>query len=157
MDPYEPLYAENFDTIVSFNVLEHIEDDIAAVKGLSEILKKSQAPGPKRLVTFVPAHQWAYGGMDQTFQHFRRYSAYHIKEIAAQAAPDAQLEYRYFNLIGLVGWIVNGRLLGKKEIGLGAIDTFEAICPYVRDLDDWIHRFLGLPLGQSVLFTLTWC
>lgn len=48
---------DDLDTIVSFNVLEHIEDDCDAIFKMASLLRGSRAPGPKRLVTFVPAHQ----------------------------------------------------------------------------------------------------
>ncbi len=155
-DSYEKYFTDNFDTIISFNVFEHIQDDFKAMKEMSELLRKSRAPGPRRLITFVPAHQWAYGGMDRTFGHYRRYTSARAQQMKEFCSQGARLEWRYFNLLGLVGWVINGRLRGKSEIGLDTIEKFEAICPYIRGVDDWIHRVLALPLGQSLLFTLTW-
>lgn len=155
-DPIEPFCEENLDTILSFNVLEHVEDDLLALDRLCRILRSSHAPGPKRLVTFVPAHNWAYGSFDRHFGHYRRYSYTMFERLAQKVAPETRIEARYFNLIGLLGWIINGKILSKSTIGPGAIQTFERLCPYVRGMDDFIHTRLRFPLGQSLLFVLTW-
>jgi hypothetical protein len=151
-----PYIAENLDTIVSFNVLEHIEDDSAALARLCEILRKSQAPGPKRLVSFVPAHSWAYGAMDKSFGHFRRYSRQRLESILEQVAPETKLSHSYFNVVGLAGWLVNGRLLGKSQIGMSSIDAFEKLCPIVSPIDDLLHKHLRLPMGQSLISVAEW-
>jgi SAM-dependent methyltransferase len=148
--------AENLDTIVSFNVLEHIEDDHLALRKLCEILKNSNPGKPRRLVTFVPAHHWAFGSMDATFGHHRRYSKRALKTLCQEIAPEAKLLTRHFNVVGLGGWILNGRILKKKNIGLGSIQAFEKLCPWISGADDFIHRTLKLPIGQSLLFVLEW-
>lgn len=146
---------ENFDTIVSFNVLEHIEDDLKAFRDLVGILKRSRAIGPKRLVTFVPAHPWAFGSIDRTFGHHRRYSKSRLLSLAQTAAPEGDFYARHFNIIGLPSWFLMNRVLKKQNIGFGAIAAFEKLCPWVRGIDDFLHVRLRIPLGQSLLAVLT--
>jgi SAM-dependent methyltransferase len=56
-EPWEEGFAsDDIDTIVSFNVLEHVEDDAQAVKRQLGLLQRSRAPGPKRWIAVVPAH-----------------------------------------------------------------------------------------------------
>ena len=155
-DDQKPWLAENLDTVVSFNVLEHIEDDEAALARLCELVRNSKSKGPRRIVTFVPAHAWAFGGMDRTFGHFRRYSKRGLKDLCRKVAPEAKLTLRHFNAVGLAGWVWNGRILGKKQIGTGALEAFEKICPIVSPVDDFIHKKLKLPLGQSLLAVMEW-
>ena len=139
-DSIDPLVAEGLDTIISFNVLEHIENDRAALRRLVEILKRGGAERPRRLVTFVPAHQWAYGTMDKAFGHHRRYTAAGFRRLAEEVAPGARVTTRYFNTFGLVGWVLTGRILRRSSIGLGSIHLFEALCPVIRPIDDAVHR-----------------
>ena len=54
--------------IYSLNVLEHIEDDRAA---LSEVFKALISGGC--LLIYVPALQWLYSSMDAKVGHYRRY------------------------------------------------------------------------------------
>jgi SAM-dependent methyltransferase len=152
----EPWIQENFDTIVSFNVLEHVEDDRKALEQLIQILKQSQAKGPRRLVSFVPAHSWAYGSMDRSFGHWRRYSKRAMRRLCREIAPEAKLHFQHFNAFGLLGWVFNGRILKKSQIGEGTIEAFERLCPVLRPLDDFVHRQLKLPIGQSLLCVLEW-
>src|SRR5215471_10648553 len=72
-DPREPaLVDSSLDTIVSFNVLEHVEDDRAFIAHLLGILRASPA-AERRLVSLVPAQAWAFSDLDRCYGHFRRY------------------------------------------------------------------------------------
>jgi glycosyltransferase involved in cell wall biosynthesis len=64
----EELGPEQFDLVCAFEVLEHIEDDAAAVRQWISRLR----PGGW-LVMSVPAHQGRYGPADEMAGHFRRY------------------------------------------------------------------------------------
>lgn len=150
------MQRENLDTIVSFNVLEHVENDYLALRELAALLRNSRAAGPRRLVTFVPAHDWAYGEMDHRFGHYRRYSARTFKRLAHNVAPEAKLHLQYFNVVGLLGWFVMGRLLRQSVIHPNSMVTFEKISPWIAPIDDWLHRVLRFPLGQSLLAVLEW-
>ncbi|MCS7312864.1 MAG: class I SAM-dependent methyltransferase, partial [Acidobacteria bacterium] len=57
------------DTALCVNVLEHIEDDMGALRAIHASL----VPGG-RLLLFVPAHPWLYGTVDRAIGHFRRYT-----------------------------------------------------------------------------------
>ena len=159
VDPTRPLAetfaSESFDTVLSFNVLEHIEDDVAMMKDLIRLLQNSKAPGVKRIVTVVPAHPWAYGEVDKAFGHFRRYSARSFGKVLRKAGvPELHrrnFRYRYMNLIGLLGWWVNGKLLGRNRIGAGNVTMFELLCPVVRPADDFLHKRLRFPFGNSLV------
>lgn len=155
-DQLEPQLSEKLDTVISFNVLEHIEDDHQVLGKLSSILRSSQATGPKRLISVVPSHAWAYGSMDRNFGHYRRYSRKSFLEMARDVAPDAKVQTRHFNLFGLVGWLLNGRILRKENIGEGSIRAFESLCPVLRPIDDFIHQSISLPLGQSLIVVMEW-
>jgi SAM-dependent methyltransferase len=146
--------AEDLDTIVSFNVLEHVEDDVGVLARLAALLLRSRCPGPRRIVSFVPAHPWAYGSVDAAYGHVRRYTAASFAALAAKSCPGWQLETRYFNAFGLPGWVLLGRLLRRQSVSAGAIRWFERLCPWIRGADDALHR-VGLPFGQSLVAVLT--
>jgi SAM-dependent methyltransferase len=149
------LAGENLDTIVSFNVLEHVENDAALLEESIALLQASRAPGPKRIVSLVPAHQWAFGAIDESFGHFRRYSDASFRETlrraGAQELGRGRYYSRYMNLPALLGWWLNGRVLGKSSIGTGNMEAFERLCPVIRPVDDFLHRVLRLPWGNSLL------
>ena len=57
-----------FDLITAFDVLEHIEDDAGALRGIARALR----PGGGLLVT-VPQHRWLWSEADTWARHARRY------------------------------------------------------------------------------------
>ncbi len=59
----------HFDLIALLDVLEHVEDDGAALLALRARL----APGGRLLLT-VPAHPWMWSGHDVANHHYRRYT-----------------------------------------------------------------------------------
>lgn len=146
------VWLRGIDTVISFNVLEHIPDDRGAVRGMVEVLRGSQAPHPRRLVVFAPAHQWAYGAIDRTFDHYRRYSAGALREVVRSAlGPAAKPQLRYFNTLGLAGWVLMGRVLRRPTFGLGSVRSMERIIPSYRKADSFLHHRVKIPLGQSLL------
>lgn len=159
VDPAVPLARafahENLDTVVSFNVFEHIEDDEAVLRDLLRLLRESGTTKPKRIVTVVPAHQFAYGNIDRGFGHFRRYSRRSFRHLLEKAADGNSASYRYksfyLNLPALLGWWVNGKVRGKSQIGSGNLKLFEKLCPVIRPVDTFLHRALRLPLGNSLV------
>jgi SAM-dependent methyltransferase len=144
------------DTIVSFNVLEHIEDDAKVMRNCADLLRSSQAVGKKRIVTFVPAHQFAYGVMDKAVGHHRRYNQAMIKKLHKECTPDAKLILKPFNFVGLWGWLVNGRILRRECAGADVIGIFERLCPYFQLIDNVVISTLGIPLGQSLIVIQEW-
>lgn len=68
-----------FDLVIALDVLEHLRDDAAALRGLSERLRPEGV-----LVVNVPAHRWLYGGHDVALSHFRRYSPRQINTLIQQ-------------------------------------------------------------------------
>jgi glycosyltransferase involved in cell wall biosynthesis len=64
----DALGPEQFDLVCAFEVLEHIEDDAAAVRQWTSRLR----PGGWLMMS-VPAHQERYGPADKLAGHFRRY------------------------------------------------------------------------------------
>lgn len=143
------------DTVVSFNVMEHIENDEAGFAGLFQLLRDSDCPGPKRLVTYVPAHGWAYGEIDRMFGHFRRYEHRTLERLWRGLAPDFEIRYRYMNLPGLLAWFTLGRVLRKRSFGKSSVENFERLLPVIRPVDDFLHGALRLPVGQSLLMVAT--
>lgn len=58
-----------YDLVAVLDVVEHIEDDVAALAAMKALLK----PGGKILIA-VPAHQWMWSAHDVVNHHHRRYS-----------------------------------------------------------------------------------
>ena len=71
--------------MVCINVLEHIEDDGAALRAMASIL----VPGGV-IVLLVPAFQALYGPIDRNLGHYRRYRRGSIAGLAAAAGLEVR-------------------------------------------------------------------
>jgi SAM-dependent methyltransferase len=131
--------AGPFDSIVCFNVLEHIADDRAALVALRERLR----PGG-HLLLLVPSHPFLYGPIDRAFDHERRYAKRALRSLV-EAAGFQVADLRRVNPVGALGWLVAGRVLRRSGIPGGPLRAFDRIVPLLRLLDR-----AELPLGLSL-------
>jgi len=81
----------HYDLIGAFDVIEHIEDDGAALASIATKLK----PGGK-FVMAVPAHQWMWSAHDVVNHHKRRYSRRALKALIDDS-PLRLEKIGYFN------------------------------------------------------------
>lgn len=61
--------GEEFDLIVAFDVIEHIENDVAAILNINRMLHKGGV-----LIVTVPQHMFLWSRLDEIVRHKRRYS-----------------------------------------------------------------------------------
>ncbi|HEY7114094.1 MAG TPA: glycosyltransferase [Thermoanaerobaculia bacterium] len=118
--------ARKIDTIVSCNVLEHIEDDRATLGDMLAVLQ----PGG-RLILLVPALQKLYGTLDEHLRHFRRYEKAELEEKLAGAGFRVE-DCRFVNRPGVLGWYVNGRILRRRILPRGQLRAFSLAMPFLR-------------------------
>jgi SAM-dependent methyltransferase len=86
--PFDP---DSFDLAVSLDVIEHLEEDLDALRELRRVV----APGGSLLVT-VPAYGWLWSGHDEINHHHRRYTRRSLQRVA-EAAGWEQVRTTYFN------------------------------------------------------------
>jgi glycosyltransferase involved in cell wall biosynthesis len=124
-----PVQAEAYDTIVCLNVLEHIEDDVEALRHMRSLLK----PGG-RLVLYVPSNPRLYCEIDRGVGHCRRYLLEELRGKLIRAGFRLA-HLRAHNLIGALGWWIQGKVLGKKRIGAADIGGMNFLMPFIRMQD----------------------
>ena len=122
-------YRESFDSIICFNVLEHIPDHAAALAHFREML----VPGG-RLMLIVPAHPVLYGSIDEVVEHERRYSRRGLRSqlMRADLRPDV---LRHVNPIGAAGWLVSSRILKRRSIPARPLAVYDRLVPVLRAVD----------------------
>jgi SAM-dependent methyltransferase len=86
-----PFASESFDLAVCLDVIEHLEDDLGALRELRRVV----AAGGALLVT-VPAYEWLWSGHDEVNHHQRRYTAGSLRRVAEQAGWQ-QVRSTHFN------------------------------------------------------------
>jgi SAM-dependent methyltransferase len=101
-----------YDLIAVLDVVEHIEDDVAALAAMRERL----APGGKILIT-VPAHPWMWSAHDVVNHHHRRYTKATLRRaIGAAGLKPEKLGYFNSLLFPLAAAArVAGRMRGRDD------------------------------------------
>jgi hypothetical protein len=109
-----------FDLICAFEVLEHIEDDAAALKEWADRLR----PGGWLLLS-VPAHQHRFGPADELVGHFRRYDPEAMSDLlASRGFTVVQMRQYGFPL----GYLLEaGRnLIGRRRLASASATAMSA-------------------------------
>ena len=131
-----------FESIVLVNVLEHIEDDAAALGKLEQQL----LPGG-HLLLFVPAFEALMSDFDRSIGHHRRYHRARLIGAVYRAGLEV-VEARYVNTVGAAIWWAFTKKLGGVPTKKWPVRLFDkAIVPWLRKLETGRVA----PFGQSLL------
>lgn len=132
--------VESFQTVIGINVLEHVEDDEKALFHLGNVLKPSG-----RLLLLVPAKRWAYTALDKQLGHFRRYEERELREKLVNASFHIEKLY-FFNIIGLLCWIIQDKIQPSGGLRPTQISLFDAIVPILKRVESKIRMPSGISL-----------
>ena len=138
--PKKDLLNLKLDTIICLNTLEHIKDDIEVLRNFNSILSKGH------LVLLVPAFEKLYCSLDKAAGHYRRYQLKEISEKVESCGFEIQKKM-YFNLFGILGWIVNGKILKKERLSNKLLSLFNSFLPFFN----FLEKLVGPPFGLSII------
>jgi SAM-dependent methyltransferase len=129
----------SIDLVYTFNVLEHIADDGAAVREIARVLKSGG-----RLIAYVPAFTILWTAMDDRVGHLRRYRRSGL--VGILRAAGFRVTYAgYVDSLGFAASLLY-RLTQNSggEINRSALRLYDRlIFPLSRALDHLLWRFLG--------------
>jgi len=153
-----PLPSDTYDAMVLLNVLEHIEDDVAATKHIARMLR----PGGVAVIE-VPAGPELFDDYDRQLQHFRRYTLPGICGVIERAG----LVVERRNYLGAL--IYPAFYLAKKlsqsrpksasereqhvANAIGATSRFNAIGHAIMSLEETVGRAVTFPRGIRCVVT----
>lgn len=86
--------AERFDVVTALDVLEHLDDDVAALQELKRVMKEGGL-----LVITVPAYGFLWSEHDEALHHRRRYAAYELRNKLARAGFEVERITFYITLL----------------------------------------------------------
>ena len=107
-------------------------------------LRDSLKPGGKIIIK-VPALNCLYSPMDRSIGHYRRYNKQTLSNTLSQA-NFLQPSLWYFNLAGILGWWLNGQILGRTTPASAQVDLFNRLVPVLSTIEAKIKPPLGLSL-----------
>jgi SAM-dependent methyltransferase len=131
----------DFTSVVAYNVLEHIPDDVDALRGFRRLL----APGG-RVVLIVPAFEFAMSRFDREIGHQRRYRLSTMRAALERAGLQVEV-VRYVNPVGLLAWVVAMRLLRMRPSAGPLLRGWDGL---VVPVAERLERNRRPPFGQSV-------
>jgi SAM-dependent methyltransferase len=144
LDLEEPIAATDapVSTVIAINVLEHIEQDSAAVHSLSRLVE----PGG-RIVLWVPGYMQLYGEFDRRVGHVRRYTPDTLRAaiVGAGLTPG---DIHPVNMLGGVAWWLAVRRGGVGSPRPALVRTYDRV---VMPITTALERRWTPPFGQSVL------
>jgi cyclopropane fatty-acyl-phospholipid synthase-like methyltransferase len=82
--------SDTFDTILMFEVLEHIENDRAALSRVHELLRPAG-----QILLSVPAHESSFGPSDIFAGHYRRYDRAKLLGLLEESRFEVQTIWSY--------------------------------------------------------------
>lgn len=141
---------EKFDLICLFDVLEHIEDDVATLACLKELLTING-----RVLVTVPAYRWLWSAHDKFLHHKRRYSSRELKTKLDETGFSVE-KISHFNTLLFpfaAGARILDRILGRQSASGTSVpgplvnSSFHAIFSFERYFLGWMN----FPFGVSII------
>jgi glycosyltransferase involved in cell wall biosynthesis len=124
--------GQSFDTVVCLNVVEHLEDDVGALRNIWKVLDDGG-----RAIILVPCGPKLYGSLDEVLGHCRRYTVEQLVDVSQRAGFRVEQVLK-FNRAGVVGWWLNGKILHRRKFGLAQIRLLNFLTPSFRLVDSWL-------------------
>lgn len=130
---------EAFQFAYTLNVLEHIEDDVEALRAL-----RAKLVPRGRLLVYVPAFPLLTTSMDAKVRHIRRYTRATLRASLAAAGFEI-LEMRYADSLGFVATLMFKAVdNGRGDVNRRLLKLYDRLAfPVSRALDALTHRWFG--------------
>jgi hypothetical protein len=139
---YAPVHLHT--SFISWNVLEHIESDVAALARANAICEDNSF-----VFALVPAFPSLMSAFDKKIGHYRRYTKNTLRETAIEAGLK-NVRVEYLNFVGWFGWLLLMKLGGgnpKEGLLLKIFDKY--LVPILAKAESLVK----IPFGQSAVLT----
>lgn len=141
-DFVKAMKSMNFNTVICFNVLEHIENDIKAIDNMKKCLDKEG-----HIILRVPAYDVLYSKLDKNVGHFRRYNKNSLSEKILFNNLEI-VELFYMDMVGFMAWFLLFKIFRKESFAsenqIGIYDKF--FVPVFSKLEKILKNPFGLTL-----------
>lgn len=136
-----------FDVVSAFDVVEHCDDEVAAMSELARVLSPDG-----RLMISVPAYQWAWTDHDEQAGHYRRYTQKRLRAVVEGAGLTVQ--HATYGFTAVFPLFVAERLLRRwRERRHGARRAHQDGLPQVSPVLD--RMLVGASRVESRVLTRT--
>ena len=139
-----------FDLVTAFDVVEHMDDDLAGLREMRRVLR----PGG-RVLLFVPAFMFLWGVQDDVSNHRRRYRMPELTRVLEQAGFEIE-RTTYANITFFLPILLVRQLM--RVTGIKAESENNINVPALNGLlgrllgaESWILKRMNIPFGVSGL------
>ena len=142
-EDFDNKYSEilnKFDTVFALNVIEHIENDLLAIRNCKKLLKDNGT-----ILILVPSYPWLFCRFDKELGHFRRYNRKSVYKLLNDNGFKVNIVF-YFNAVGVLGWFFFGKLLNNRQIKQGQMKLYNNFVSLFILIDKILFHKFGLSL-----------
>jgi len=159
-DAAKPPFSVRFDVVGLFDVIEHLDDDVAVLRQLRQLLTANGA-----LLLTVPAHMRLWSYFDVGAHHRRRYEIGELHDKLVAAGYSVEYLTPYMSVLQPVLWA--GRRLAAKgrtpptdaasawslaETDLKVRPVSGAVLSFLLGMEiPWLRARRELPIGASLV------
>ena len=155
-DVTKGVVGEEFDLIVAFDVIEHIENDVSALTNINQMLTKNGV-----FIVSVPQHMFLWSNLDEIVKHKRRYSR---RELVTKLQKNGfDISYATSFLFFLFPLMLISRMFDRgrdqtqsEEVSLEKRVKFSKVMNWIFDhfmrIDEALIRLgISLPFGGTLV------
>ncbi len=139
--PNDEVPAGTYNSVLAFNLLEHIRYDITALEIMGELLANAG-----HLIVVASAGPALFGRLDRRQGRLRRYSRRVLADAFEQAGLHVTRHF-YLNFPGLMAWWWTGRVLRRDRISDRSAALADRWAPTLETMD----RIARPPIGLSLV------
>jgi 2-polyprenyl-3-methyl-5-hydroxy-6-metoxy-1,4-benzoquinol methylase len=155
-DVSQGITGDKFDLIVAFDVIEHIDNDVAALLNMNKMLQNKG-----KLILTVPQHMFLWSKLDEIVKHKRRYSRDEL--LSKLKGSGFNVTYSTSFVFVLFPLMLIARLFGRKyRDSLQDDSVFEKMVTFPRIINfcfDLVMRIdealircgISLPFGGTLI------
>ena len=145
--PYED---GTFDLVTAFDVVEHMDDDLAGVKEMRRVLR----PGG-RVLLFVPTFMFLWGLQDDVSNHRRRYRLPQLRRVLEEAGFEIERS-TYANITFFLPILIVRKLMRLTGIKTDTensinVSALNGVFGKIFSAESWFLRRMNIPFGVSGL------
>jgi len=139
-----------FDLVTAFDVVEHMDDDLAGLREMRRVLR----PGG-RVLLFVPTFMFLWGLQDDVSNHRRRYRLPELRRVLEQAGFEIE-RTTYANITFFLPILLMRKLMRVTGIKTESenninVSALNGALGRLFATESWILKYMNIPFGVSGL------
>ena len=139
-----------FDLVTAFDVVEHMDDDLAGLREMRRVLR----PGG-RVFLFVPTFMFLWGLQDDVSNHRRRYRLPELRRVLEEAGFEIE-RATYANITFFLPILMMRQLMRLTGIKTDSenniiVNALNGLLGSVFGAESWLLKRMNLPFGVSGL------